>query len=118
VTFANGRRPSQLSRIALALTFVGQERAERMRRKPRRRSSAAQLSLLFDRAGHSLRQFWQARFCGFNVWSQKKKVEKLQYMHLDSVNRRLVSHPKDWPWSSSLFYASRNPGLVRIDPVS
>jgi hypothetical protein len=31
-----------------------------------------------------------------DVWSQKKFVEKLQYMHLNPVKRKLVAHPKDW----------------------
>jgi hypothetical protein len=35
-----------------------------------------------------------------NVWSQKKFVEKLQYMHVNLLKRKLVAHPKDWPWSS------------------
>jgi hypothetical protein len=24
---------------------------------------------------------WQLRFCDFNVWSESKRLEKLQYMH-------------------------------------
>ena len=70
-----------------------------------------------NRADHCLTQFWQPRFYDFNVWSQKKKVEKLQYMHMNPVKRGLVSHPKDWPWSSFACYASRDAGLIRIDPV-
>jgi putative transposase len=100
------------------LQVLKQQVSRRMRRKPRRRSSAAQLSLRFDRADHSLPQFWQPRFYDFNLWSQKKFVEKLHYTHLNPVKRRLVSHPKDWPWSRFLFYAKGGSGLVRIDPVS
>jgi hypothetical protein len=62
-------------------------------------------------------QFWQPRFYDFNVWSQTKFVEKLQYMHLNPVKRKLVAHPKDWPWSSFSFYARRDFGLLRIDPL-
>jgi putative transposase len=65
----------------------------------------------------TLPRFWQLRFHDFNVWSPKKRVEKLQYIHLNPVKRGLVAHPKDWPWSSFSFYAKRDPGLVRIDPV-
>ena len=39
--------------------------------------------------------------------SQKKFVEKLQYMHMNPVKRKLVAHPKDWPWSSFSFYARK-----------
>ena len=51
-------------------------------------------------------------------WSQKKFVEKLQYIHMNPLKRRFVSHPKDWPWSSFSFYADGQQGLVRIDSVS
>jgi len=86
-----------------------------LRRK--RRASTAQLPLRFDRREQTLPRFWQLRFHDFNVWSHKKRVEKLQYMHLNPVKRGLVVHPKDWPWSSFSFYAKRQPGLVPIDPV-
>jgi putative transposase len=72
--------------------------------------------LRFETSDHSLRTFWQPRFYDFNVWSQKKFVEKLQYMHMNPVKRKLVVHPEDWPWSSFSFYATGNLGLVRIDP--
>ncbi len=71
-----------------------------------------------DHPDHTSPHLWQFRFYDFNVWSQKKKVEKLQYMHMNPVKRGLVSHPKDWPWSSFSFYADGQGGLVRIDPVS
>ena len=82
-----------------------------------RRTPASQLKLRFDHTGHALPHFWQLRFHDFNVWSHKKRVEKLQYMHLNPVKRGLVIHPKHWPWSSFSFYAKRESGLVRIDPV-
>jgi putative transposase len=76
----------------------------------------AQLRLWNDRQD-GLPCFWQKRFYDFNVWSEKKKVEKLNYMHLNPVKRGLVSHPKDWRWSSFRFYASGESGHVPIDPV-
>ena len=78
---------------------------------------AAQLRLRFVGGEDSLPQFWQRRFHDFNVWSQKKRIEKLNYMHANPVKRGLVEHPKDWPWSSFSFYAKREPGLVRIDLI-
>src|SRR5580693_6101661 len=81
-----------------------------------RRTPAEQLKLRFA-ADHALPRFWQLRFHDFNVWSHKKRIEKLQYMHLNPVKRGLVLHPKDWPWSSFSFYSKRQPGLVPIDPV-
>jgi putative transposase len=59
--------------------------------------------------------FWQRRFYDFNVWSREKLFEKLEYMHDNPVKRKLVSHAKDWPWSSWSHYAKRECGLIRID---
>ena len=36
---------------------------------------------------------------------------------MNPLNRKLVAHPKDWLWSSFSFYARRDSGLVRIDPI-
>jgi len=52
------------------------------------------------------------------VWSLKKKVEKLQYMHMNPMKRGLVAHPKDWSWSSFSFYSEFKQGLIHIDPVN
>ena len=100
------------------MQVLKQRVSRRLRRKPRSRSCAAQLRLRFGRPDNSLPHFWQPRFYDFNVWSQTKFVEKLQYMHMNPVKRNLVAHPKDWPWSSFSFYARRDSGLVRIDPIS
>ncbi len=100
------------------LQVLKQRVSQRLRPRRRRRAPAAQLPVRFDGAGQSLPQFWQARFYDFNVWSNKKKLEKLQYMHMNPLKRKLVSHPKEWPWSSFSFYAGRKPGLVRIDLVN
>ena len=97
------------------MQVLKQRVSHRLRR--RRRVSAAQLRLRFARGDDALPRFWQLRFHDFNVWSHKKRVEKLQYMHLNPVKRGLVVHPKDWDWSSFSFYSKRQPGLVPIDPV-
>jgi putative transposase len=31
--------------------------------------------------------FWQARYYDFNVWSEKKRVEKLRYIHRNPMRR-------------------------------
>ena len=58
---------------------------------------------------------WQRRFYDFNVWSQRKEVEKLKYMHRNPVVRGLVEKPDDWQWSSYRSYAYGEDGLVRIN---
>jgi putative transposase len=50
-------------------------------------------------------QVWQRRFYDFNVWSQRKEIEKLRYMHRNPVIRGLVGEPDQWPWSSYRSYA-------------
>jgi putative transposase len=99
------------------MQVLKQRVSRRLRRKPRKKVSDRQLRLPFRDAHNFLPQFWQPRFYDFNVWSQKKFVEKLQYMHLNPLKRKLVAHPSDWPWSSFSFYAGKDSGLVRIDRV-
>jgi putative transposase len=62
-------------------------------------------------------RFWQRRFYDFNVWSWRKRKEKLEDMHSKPVKRGLVDDPKDCSWSSWSFSAKGELGLVRIDPV-
>lgn len=69
------------------------------------------------RVGHPPPRFWQPRFYDFNVWSAKKRKEKLDYMHMNPVNRGLVKNPAEWVWSSFTFYEIGRTGLVPIDPV-
>ena len=67
------------------------------------------------------RQFWQTRFYDFNVWSKRKRIEKLNYIHLNPVRRRLVDRPELWAWSSYRAYALGEKGRVEVGlswPVS
>ena len=81
-------------------------------------ASMGQMKLPSKVGGNSFPKFWEPRFYDFNVWSQKKFVEKLHYMHLNPVKRGLVDHPGDWAWSSFSFYAKRGECLLRVDPMS
>ncbi len=58
---------------------------------------------------------WQARYYDFNVWTKRKRVEKLRYMHRNPVKRGLVEKPEDWPWSSFRHYLSGAEGMVEIE---
>ena len=82
----------------------------------RRRRAAGQLQFRFGYED-ALPQFWQRRFYDFNVWSRKKRIEKLGYMHMNPVKRGLVGSPGNWLWSSYAWYEGRDDGLIRIDPV-
>lgn len=61
------------------------------------------------------RPFWQTRFYDFNVWTSKKRIEKLRHMHRNPVKRELVGSPEQWRWSSYRFYRLDEPGLVRVN---
>jgi putative transposase len=83
-----------------------------------RKLRAPASSTLFPIPGSPVRRaFWQPRFYDFNVFTEDKKKEKLEYMHGNPVIRGLVSHPKDWPWSSWLNYAKSGEGLIRVDQL-
>ena len=59
--------------------------------------------------------FWQARFYDFNVWTEKKRIEKLRYIHRNPVKRGLVESPEQWKWSSFRWYLYRETGPVQIN---
>ncbi len=65
-----------------------------------------------DRAEYRV---WQRRFYPFNVYSEKKRLEKLDYMHGNPVSRRLVASPDEWPWSSWRFYYLGDDSVMRMD---
>ena len=59
--------------------------------------------------------FWQVRYYDFSVWSEKKRIEKLRYIHRNPVTRGLVERPEDWKWSSFLQWATGPAGAVEIE---
>jgi putative transposase len=64
---------------------------------------------------HEPRHIWQRRFYDFNVWTEKKRIEKLEYMHRNPVKRGLVEEPEQWAWSSFRHYAYGEVGPVQIN---
>ena len=88
--------------------------ARSLRRKGRRRN-ANQLRLWGAGPGVLPRSLWQRRFYDFNVWSEKKRVEKLNYMHMNPVKRGLVTDAKMWAWSSYRFYQYGEKNLCTPD---
>ena len=65
-----------------------------------------------DKTRHSI---WQKRFYDFNVWSERKRIEKLRYIHRNPVKRGLVEQPEQWKWSSFRSYLYGEPGPVRVN---
>jgi putative transposase len=60
-------------------------------------------------------RFWMARFYDFNVWTEKKRIEKLRYIHRNPVARGLVTAPEQWPWTSFRWYSTGEVGPVKIN---
>ena len=61
---------------------------------------------------------WQRRFVPFNVYTEKKRLEKLDYTHQNPVSRRLVSSPDQWPWSSFRFYDLNDSSVLMVDRLT
>jgi len=58
--------------------------------------------------------FWLKRYYDFNVYSEKKRIEKLNYMHRNPVVRGLVQQPEDWHWSSFQWYSTNKSRPVQV----
>jgi len=58
---------------------------------------------------------WQHRFYDLVVFTKKKRVEKLRYMHRNPVVRGLVLEPQQWDWSSYRHYSAGERGLVLVN---
>ncbi|SRR5258707_9715419 len=94
-------------------SLVMQVLKQRVARKCRaRRKSKDQISLFGDGMPPA---FWQTRFYDFNVYSKKKIIEKLRYMHRNPVKRGLVESPEQWAWSSYRYYWLGEKGPVKIE---
>ena len=94
---------------------VLKQKVSRALRRKTKRAIPGQLQFGFVENQAMKTAFWQRRFYDFNVWNAKKQKEKLEYMHANPVKRKLVGHPRDWPWSSWSHYAKGEVGLLRID---
>jgi putative transposase len=86
--------------------------------EPERENLALVLQMLkqmVSRRAHAGCRFWQQRYYDFNVWSEKKLVEKLRYLHRNPVQQGLVSRPEEWRWSSFRHYATGEDSVVEIE---
>ncbi len=79
----------------------------------RRRRNSSQASLWQETldAGH----VWQSRFYDFVACAERKRVEKLRYIHRNPVKRGLVLEPDQWAWSSFRWYAHGERGPVLVN---
>jgi putative transposase len=101
----------QIGDPSKAMQVVKQRYAQRILPQPRRKHNGGQI-LLWERSPVHV---WQARFYDFNVWTERKRIEKLRYMHRNPVKRGLVTSPEQWRWSSFRSHMYGENGLVRIN---
>jgi putative transposase len=64
------------------------------------------------------RPFWQPRYYDFNVFTDRKRIEKLRYIHRNPVTRGLVEEPDAWIWSSFRHYWMGRDSGDRVAPDS
>lgn len=61
--------------------------------------------------------FWHPKYYPFNLFSEKRAKEKLDYMHRNPIDAGLVEQACDWQWSSARFYMLGEPVGVPIEWV-
>jgi putative transposase len=91
---------------------------DRNRHPPRCRGMLARPRLPPTVHSDSYHRVWQRRYVPFNVFTEKKHREKLDYMHSNPVKRRLVSSPDQWPWSSFRFYYRNEASVLTMDRLA
>ncbi|MBU2228957.1 transposase [Patescibacteria group bacterium] len=60
---------------------------------------------------------WQKSFYDFNIYSDEKLTEKLNYIHYNPVKAGLCKKPGDWIRSSYLFYNGSEHAKLKIDSI-
>jgi putative transposase len=94
-----------------AMQAIKQGFARRVLKSERKKRQSAQQELFAAGAEHA----WQRRFYDFNVYTARKRIEKLKYMHANPVKRGLVQEPEQWRWSSYRSYALGEEGAVKLN---
>ena len=60
---------------------------------------------------------WQERYFDTIIRHVRNFWQKLEYIHRNPVEAKLVENRDDWPWSSSCHYYSKGTVAVPVDPV-
>jgi putative transposase len=99
----------RLGKLSLAMQVLKQRVSLRCRGK--KRKSPDQMKLWAQQGPPA---FWQPRYYDFNIFRERKYVEKLRYIHRNPVKRGLVRSPELWRWSSFRDYYLGERGKVKI----
>jgi REP-associated tyrosine transposase len=115
-------RPQPAATVPLLITGLKEETAKRLLKTLRQnlhhpccRKMLGRRRLPSTVHDESRDRLWQRRFYPFNIFTEKKFQEKLDYMHNNPVTRGRVSSPGEWPWSSSRFYYLEDASIMRMD---
>ena len=115
-------KPEPAETTPLIVKGLKEESAKRILRTLREnlqfpwcRKTLARLRLPSTVHDESHYRLWQRRFYPFNVFSDSKLQQKLDYMHNNPVTRGLVNSPEDWPCSSWRFYYLEDASILRMD---
>ncbi|HEY4358108.1 MAG TPA: transposase [Acidobacteriaceae bacterium] len=60
-------------------------------------------------------RFWLPRYYDFNVFTEKKRLEKLDYIHQNPIKRGLVATAEEYRWSSCRHHMLGEFGVVEIE---
>jgi len=90
----------------------------RHQQHPRCRAMLARLRLPPTVHSDSRYRVWQRGYVPFNIFTEKKRIEKLDYMHNNPAKSRLVSAPDQWPWSSFRFYYRNDSSVLTMDRLA
>ena len=63
------------------------------------------------------KRFWQPKYYAFQVHSEAKLNEKLNYMHFNPVRAALVERAINWAWSSPRWYIENRSVGVKLEWV-
>jgi putative transposase len=77
--------------------------ARRILMRPREQGLHPEMLMVF-RHRELQSAFWQPRCYDHNCRSMESVKQKIDYCHKNPVTRGLVSHPRDWKWSSHNWY--------------
>ena len=79
---------------------------------------ATALNVLKFRTSRQLKadrkQFWQTRYHDVNLFTHRRWLNALRYVHRNPVKRGLVLEPEDWRWSSYRGWLTGVQGVVRV----
>jgi putative transposase len=88
-----------------------------------KKTSSYRISQFFERELELYRQLcpkgcpiWQARFYDYNIDSDEKLNEKIEYIHNNPVVAGLAENALGWSWSSARFYELGEGVGVTITP--